>query len=172
MATQLSYLPLLACRQSLLTINSWRLCATCLQWQSEAGYAAKAKAGKGKQQQQIKKGAQAKKPRRIESVPFPDKDPHIQRVISMLAPQTRSTPQAASEEEAAAIAAKAKAYSRMKMKAYHAWMNDIDTKIKLKRAAIAALPPELQEAAKQEDTTPFPLTRHYLYHSPPEAYKD
>ena len=174
MATQLRCLPLLASSQSLLAVNSWRLCTSCIQWQAEAGYAAKtkAKSKQQQQQQQSKKSAQSKKPRRVESVPFPDKDPHMQRIISMLAPQIRSPPQAASEEQAADIAAKAKTYSRLKMKQHHAWMNDIDTKIKLKRAAIAALPLELQEAAKQEDTTPFPLTRHYLYHTPPEAYRD
>jgi hypothetical protein len=171
MAPQLRCLPLLACIQSLSSINSWRICTACVQWQAEAGFAAKVKTKVKGKQQQSKKGAQSKKPRRVESVPFPDKDPHMQRIISMLAPQTRSPLQAVSVEEAAAIAAKAKAYSRMKMQAHHAWMNDINTKIKLKRAAIAALPPDLQEAAKQEDVTPFPLTRHYYYQTPPEAYR-
>lgn len=145
-----------------------------LQQQQARGFAA-AKA-KGKQQQQKgkgKKGAAAPKKKvkaRIESKPMDEKDPLLQRVVAMLVPQPRSVP-AESLEDAAAAAARAKEYSRLKMAEHKAWRARLHEQLQLKRAALAALPPALRAAAAEEDLEPFPLTRHALYETPPEGYR-
>jgi len=142
---------------------------------------------KGKQQQKggAKKGAAAasskkKGKQRIEAKPFNDKDPLLQRVISMLVPQdsAAATQQqqaafkaAQTPESLAAARARAKEYSRRKMLEHHAWRTDLHAKLQLKAAAVAALPAGLREAAMVEDLEPFPLTRHALYETPPEGYR-
>ncbi|KAI8464508.1 MAG: hypothetical protein J3K34DRAFT_526138 [Monoraphidium minutum] len=146
------------------------------QQQQLRGYAA-AKA-KGKQQQKGgakgKKGAPAPKKKvkaRLETKPFDDKDPLLQRVVSMLVPQERASQLAESPEAAAAAAVRAKAYSAAKMAEHKAWRSDLASKLALKRAALAALPPALRASAAVEDLEPLPLTRHALYETPPEAYR-
>ncbi|KAK9806641.1 hypothetical protein WJX73_003506 [Symbiochloris irregularis] len=62
---------------------------------------------------------------------------------------------------------RAKEYSRLKMAQHRAWQKDLTTRIKLQKAAIAALPPELREAASVPDYTPFPLTRQIMTETPP-----
>lgn len=46
-------------------------------------------------------------------------------------------------------------------------VQDLTTKLKLKIAALKALPPDLQEEAAAEDDTPFPLNRQMFTHTPP-----
>ncbi len=127
-----------------------------------------------------KKGAGAppkQQKQRMESRPFNDKDPLMQKVLALLAPPNSFVDAAEvaarrSPEEAAEVMARQKEYSRRKMAEHRAWLADMSTKLKLKRAALSALPPSLRAAAAAEDLTPFPLTRHFLYDTPPESYRD
>ena len=56
---------------------------------------------------------------------------------------------------------------RLKMQAHRAWQADLTTKLKLKRAAVAALPPHLRAAAEVPDNELFPLNREMWTHTPP-----
>ncbi len=55
----------------------------------------------------------------------------------------------------------------MKMKEHRAWQADLTTKLKLKLAAVAALPPHLRAAAEVPDDEPFPLNRRMWTLTPP-----
>lgn len=72
-----------------------------------------------------------------------------------------------SAEDLAEAERRAKEYSRRKMREHKAWQRDLSTKIKLKDAAIAALPPHLRAAAEVPDLEPFPLNRHIFMETPP-----
>jgi hypothetical protein len=133
----------------------------------KAAAPAKGKAAKGKAAAPSKKGKA-----RLDSTPMDEKDPVLQRVISLLAPQPRAPLEPMSPEAAAAARARAKDYSRRRMEEHIAWRRDLVEKLRLKQAALAALPRDLRAAADVEDLTPFPLTRHFLYDTPPEAYRD
>lgn len=76
---------------------------------------------------------------------------------------------AAAAQEAAAE--RAKRYSGLKMAEHKAWRRDLSEKLALKRAALRALPPDLRRAASVEDLAPFPLTRNFLFDTPPESYR-
>jgi ribosomal protein S10 len=65
------------------------------------------------------------------------------------------------------INCRAKEYSRLKMQQHRQWQIDLTTKLKLKQAAIAALPPDLQVAALVPDETPFPSNRQIWTDTPP-----
>jgi hypothetical protein len=139
------------------------------QLQQQRGAAAKKKtqaAGKG-----AKKGQQQpakKQKQKMESRPFNDKDPLVQKLIAMLVPAEQ--PQEMPRQQRAAAAA-ANALRLHHNKRHQGWAADLRVKLGLKKAALSALPPDLRAAAAQEDVTPFPLTRHFLYDSPPDAYK-
>jgi hypothetical protein len=139
------------------------------QLQQQRGAAAKKKtpaAGKGAkkgQQQSAKKQKQ-----KMESRPFDEKDPLMQKLIAMLVPAEQ--PQDLPRQQRAAAAA-ANAIRLHHNKRHQVWAADMRVKLGLKTAALSALPPDLRAAAEQEDLTPFPLTRHFLYDSPPDAYK-
>lgn len=63
-----------------------------------------------------------------------------------------------SQEELREFEARAKEYSRLKMAQHRAWQEDLNNKIRLKRAALAALPAGyLRDAAMVEDHAMFPL---------------
>jgi hypothetical protein len=62
---------------------------------------------------------------------------------------------------------RAKEYSRLKMQQHRQWQIDLTTKLKLKQAAIGALPPDLQAAAMIPDDTPFPSNRQIWTETPP-----
>eukprot|EP00877_Chromochloris_zofingiensis_P011104 jgi/Chrzof1/6247/Cz17g17100.t1 len=102
---------------------------------------------------------------------FDEKDPFMQKILSYMVPQ-EPPPVQPSPEELAVATARAKEYSRLKIKEHIAWRDDLNRKLQLKHAALRALPPELRMAARKEDLAPFPLTRHFLYFSAPEAYRD
>ena len=53
------------------------------------------------------------------------------------------------------------------MQAHRAWQADMTTKLKLKLAAVAALPPHLRAAAEVPDLEPFPLNREMWTDTPP-----
>lgn len=53
------------------------------------------------------------------------------------------------------------------MHAHRAWQADLSTKLKLKLAAVAALPPHLRAAAEVPDDEPFPLNRQMWNETPP-----
>ena len=53
------------------------------------------------------------------------------------------------------------------MRRHREWQTDLTTKLKLKQAAIAALPPDLRAAAMVPDDTPFPANRQIWTETPP-----
>jgi hypothetical protein len=70
-------------------------------------------------------------------------------------------------EELEEYAARAKAYSREKMRAERAFHADINEKIRIKKAAIAALPAgATRDAAMVEDEDLFPLKRKLPMYTP------
>lgn len=74
---------------------------------------------------------------------------------------------ALSEEELEAYEAKAKAYSREKMRAERAFAKDINEKIRIKTAAVEALPAgAVRDAAMVEDDELFPLKRKLPSYTP------
>ena len=56
---------------------------------------------------------------------------------------------------------------RLMMREHRLWQKDLSTKLKLKKAAIAALPTQfLRDAAMVEDLAPFPAQRQVWTHTP------
>lgn len=144
------------------------------QLQQQRGAAAKKKAtasgkkgaaAKGKQQAGGKKQKQ-----KMESKPFEEKDPLNQKLIAMLVPGAEPLRRPLPQQRAAAAAGLQ--YLRQHNQRHQAWAADMRTKLSLKLAALKALPPDLRAAAEEEDLTAFPLTRHFLYDTPPDAYKE
>lgn len=89
-----------------------------------------------------------------------------QDLIEMLSPAAREVDR--TEEELADAAARAKEYSRQKMKEHRAWQKQFMIKVKLRDAAIEALPTEeLRAAARMPDLTPFPSQRQVWVETPP-----
>lgn len=144
----------------------------CHQLQQQRGAAAKKKAAATKKP--VKKGQQAtsskKQKQKMDSKPFDDKDPLMQKLVAMLVPAQE--PQRYTPEQREAATAAVKAFRQEHNRQHQAWSADMRTKLRLKLAALKALPPQLRAAAQEEDLTPFPLTRHFLYDSPPDAYKN
>ena len=53
------------------------------------------------------------------------------------------------------------------MREHRLWQADLSGKLKLKEAAIAALPQDLVAAAREPDYTPFPANRQVWTETPP-----
>lgn len=62
-------------------------------------------------------------------------------------------------------------YSRLKMRQHRAWQADLSGKLKLKQAALAALPDHLRAAAEVPDLSLFPLNRNVWRETPPAEAK-
>lgn len=124
----------------------------------------------GKNSKNVKAKSKKKGPSKV-STPMNAKDPVLQRVVSMYEhPETKKLEE--SPEQKQQNAARAKEFSRLKLAEHVEWQKDLQRKMQLKAAALAALPPQLRESAEKEDLTPFPTVRSYLYDTPPEAYRD
>jgi hypothetical protein len=139
------------------------------QLQQQRGAAAKKKTQAGKA---VKKGQQPagkKQKQKMETKPFDEKDPLMQKLVAMLVPAAEPVPRTHQQQRAAAAAAFQ--YRRQQNLRHMAWSADMRKKLALKAAALKALPPDLRAAAAEEDLTPFPLTRHFLYDTPPESYR-
>lgn len=94
-------------------------------------------------------------------------DSHWQLLVDAATPAVLE-PENLSETTLAEFAAKAQAYSSKKMAQHRAWQGDMNQKIRLKRAAIAALPSGfLRDEASKEDLTLFPLSRQSPLMTPP-----
>lgn len=94
-------------------------------------------------------------------------DGHWQLLMDASTPKPLE-PEKLSDEDIQAFAAKAKVYSQKKMAQHREWQRDINQKIRLKRAALAALPEGfLRDEASKEDLTLFPLKRHSPFLTPP-----
>jgi hypothetical protein len=75
---------------------------------------------------------------------------------------------APTEEELVEFERRAKEYSRMKMREERDFQRDLNEKIRIKMAAIEALPAgETRDAAMVEDTDLFPLKRRLPSETPP-----
>tara|TARA_B110000977_G_scaffold48185_1_gene65400 strand:+ start:7650 stop:8225 length:576 start_codon:yes stop_codon:yes gene_type:complete len=94
-------------------------------------------------------------------------DSHWQLLMDAATPKALE-PENLSDEELEAFAAKAKEYSQKMMAQHRAWQKDINQKIRLKRAALAALPVGfLRDEASKEDLSLFPLKRQSPMLTPP-----
>lgn len=143
---------------------------------STRGLAAKAKgkgagrnAPKGKN---VKQQGGKKAKLRIESVPFNDKDPHLMRIINMLTPAAARAAPSSSAGSDPQLSARAREYGWRCRREHLERMTDLGTKLHLKRAALQSLPRKLRAMAMVEDLRPFPLTRNFLYATPPTAYTE
>lgn len=74
-----------------------------------------------------------------------------------------------SPEDGAELARRSKEFARLKMDEHRAWQTALNIKLRLKLAAIEALPPDLKEAALVEDMSPFPVDRPVFTLTPPKA---
>lgn len=93
---------------------------------------------------------------------------HRETYLASIAPAVAVGTEGLSAEEREAFAARAKAYSREKMRADRAFQMDINEKIRIKKAAIMALPAgAVRDAALVEDDDLFPLKRKLPSHTPP-----
>lgn len=89
----------------------------------------------------------------------------------LLSPEERqSVPMG--KEQWEAFEARRKAYRDAMTLERHAWIRDMSAKHRLQQAAIKALPERLRKLAVEPDLTPCPLNRNFLFHTPPEAYRD
>ncbi|KAL4458571.1 hypothetical protein ABPG75_013436 [Micractinium tetrahymenae] len=93
-------------------------------------------------------------------------DGRLQKVMRMLESQEVETVEV-SEEDYLEGMRRAKEYSRRKMQEHRDWQADLTLKLKLKNAAVAALPPHLRAAAEVPDLEPFPLNRQMWTETPP-----
>ena len=94
-------------------------------------------------------------------------DAHWQLLMDAATP-TPLEPENLSEEDLESFAEKAKEYSRRTMAQHREWQRDINQKIRLKRAALAALPEGfLRDEATKEDLSLFPLKRQTPMVTPP-----
>ena len=94
-------------------------------------------------------------------------DAHWKLLMDAATPEPLE-PENLTEEELAAFAEKAKEYSRKTMAQHREWQRDINQKIRLKRAALAALPEGfLRDEATKEDLALFPLKRQTPMVTPP-----
>lgn len=73
------------------------------------------------------------------------------------------------EEEFAEDKRISKEYARFKMLEHTDRGKDEALKLRLKQAALAALPEDLRNLAMQIDTAPFPANRHIATETPPIA---
>uniref|UniRef100_A0A061QYZ7 Large ribosomal subunit protein mL40 n=1 Tax=Tetraselmis sp. GSL018 TaxID=582737 RepID=A0A061QYZ7_9CHLO len=116
-----------------------------------------------------KKTAQKKAAREVTEAPVSGK---LQTLFKALIPEEIPKTEL-SVEELEEYKRIAKNFSRMKMKQHREWQQRMTTKIKLKLAAIEALPPELQEHARTPDYADFPPERWIPTHTPPiEGYSE
>jgi hypothetical protein len=94
-------------------------------------------------------------------------DTRLNTILAALAPKAAPPPPPPPPEEAAADAARAREHSRRMMAAHRELQADLSTKLRLKQAAVAALPPDLRAAAEVPDLAPFPANRRIWTESPP-----
>lgn len=94
------------------------------------------------------------------------KDKRLQMLLKVLEPgEIKEKKHTADELKDAET--RSKEYSRMKMAEHRAWQTDLTNKIRLRDAALAALPAELRISAGEPDYTPFPTDRLVATHTPP-----
>lgn len=97
---------------------------------------------------------------------FSDKKGKMQVLIDALSPPQKK--REFTEEELLDAAARAKEFSRQKMRQHRAWQAQFMAKVKLRDAAVAALPNQrLRDAAMTMDLTPFPSNRQMWVETPP-----
>jgi len=140
--------------------------------------AAKGGAKKGNTKKGAVSGAGAKKKQklRVASKPFDERDPLNQRLVAMLLPPLPAADLSASlsaqqqDQEQEEARQREREYARRRRLEFNAWRSDLADKLKLKRAALAALPAALRADALREDLAPFPLARNALFDAPPSRY--
>jgi hypothetical protein len=161
--------------QQLCTLWPSQLAGATTPVGSTRGLAAKAKgkgAGRNAPKKNVKQQGGKKAKLRIESVPFNDKDPHLMRIINMLTPVTARTAPSSSTGSDPQLSARAREYGWRCRREHLERLTDLGTKLYLKRAALQSLPRKLRAMAMVEDLRPFPLTRNFLYATPPTAYTE
>ena len=89
-------------------------------------------------------------------------------LVQALKPMDYKKPPPLSPEEKEENARRAKEYSRLKMVEHRAWQKDLQTKLNLKMAAIAALPEELRaDCLTFHISEAPPLNRNIFTLTPP-----
>lgn len=135
------------------------------------GYAskkqAKSKASQGKRSGKGGKGlGSIAVPAKVEATTKGNKLTYLEALTPT--PSEGRAEETLTEEELKEFERRAKEYSRMKMRQERDFQRDLNEKIRIKMAAIAALPEgETRDAAMVEDTELFPLKRRLPSATPP-----
>lgn len=95
-----------------------------------------------------------------------EQDTQLQKIVEFLTPQ-EVKPLDLTPEEQREWEGRAKEYSRLKMAEHRAWQKALSIKLKLKQAAIRALPLELRVEAEKDDDALPPMNRNMFTHTPP-----
>jgi hypothetical protein len=117
------------------------------------------------------KSSSDRKKRSSETVEVDLKNPRLSKILNLLHDST-AEPAKQTDKERSVFEKQMKAYVDQRTLERHAWIKDKSVKHKLQMAAIRALPERLRLLAVQPDYSPYPLNRHFLFHSPPESYRD
>jgi hypothetical protein len=142
---------------------------------SGAPFAARAYASKGKKQSKSK-SSQGKRSKARGGMQAPPVSARVEQTtkgnrdvyLDAITPPETYDVEDSTPEELMEYEARAKAYSRAKMAASRAFQADINEKIRIKKAAVEALPEgAVRDAARVEDLSLFPLKRKLPTHTPP-----
>jgi hypothetical protein len=100
--------------------------------------------------------------------------PKMQRVLDMLMPPSQQLgpggPPKRSEKDQEKYERRCRDFEEKKALEQESWRVASRERIKLAKAALEALPPDLREKAAIPDLSPFPPNREYLFHTPPTSY--
>ncbi|CAG9467550.1 unnamed protein product [Pedinophyceae sp. YPF-701] len=99
-------------------------------------------------------------------------DKTFQLFLQAIKPMKEEDVPAMSEEELATAKHMTDKWAQLRRAEDIAWRSDINEKIRLRDAAIAALPEPLRAAALEPDLAPFPLARWIATESPPARLDD
>lgn len=144
---------------------------------TRAPFAVRAYASKGKKQSKSKssQGKRGKARGGMQAPPLSARVEHTTKsnrdvYLEAISPPETYDVDELTPEELEEYEAKAKAYSRAKMAASRAFQADINEKIRIKKAAVEALPEgAVRDAARVEDLSLFPLKRKTPTLTPPIA---
>lgn len=100
--------------------------------------------------------------------------PKMQRVLDMLMPPSQQsgpggTPKRSAKDQEE-YDRRCREFEEKKALEQETWRAASMEKIKLAKAALDALPPDLRSKAAVPDMSLFPLNREYLFHTPPTSY--
>ena len=101
-------------------------------------------------------------------------NPKVQRVLEMLMPPSQQAgpggPPKRSRKDQEEYDRRCKEFEEKKALEQEAWVAASNERLKLARAALKALPPDLRAKAEVPDMSYFPPNREYLFHTAPSTY--